>query len=96
VIHLKNLYVLTANDRELVELASDGSALLLLQDAIYTLALDLELAASLENRGVETYVLEADATERGLEEAISPTTERIDYTELVQLLMSKDYKVINL
>ena len=93
---MKNLYVLKENDPELAGLASNGSALLLLQDAIYTLAVDQELGASLEDRGVETYILEADARERGMEEAIPPWTQRIDYTELVQLIMGKDYKVINL
>ncbi len=92
---MRNLYLLNASDRELAGLASPGSALVLLEDAVYLL-IDPDFAGALSSRGIDVYVLEADARERGLEEALPPSEQRVDYTELVRLVMSKDYKVINL
>ena len=90
---MKNLYVLTENNRELAGLVCDGSILVLLQDAVYLLT---ETPAILEQRGIDTYVFEADARERGMEEALPPSAQRVDYPELVQLLMDRDHRVINL
>lgn len=78
--------------RDCAAIATNGDAVLLLEDGVYGVlqhAGSKALLESLAERGVALYAIQDDVTCRGLSQQVSPLVQLTDYSGFVALVASK-------
>ena len=94
---MAKIFVLRKANRDLLNLIKGNAKVVLLQDGVYLLVgKGRETIAALSGEGVEFHVFEPDSVKRGISGKIPGYINRVNLHDLVQLIMDKGYKVINL